>query len=294
MFGFGWHGRFRRTSGASPSRFRLASCRVTAVHCSHWITWITCKNKSITNIKARQYLESRRCAKCKCVDPLTFGHPLLICWIYAFKISFRKVDLGVEATPASLRQKRKPLRRGIQCQIFWLRPQRIWWQPYRLFKLQAVWCTSTNGIISKDRVLKNGPAPEKAGIRMARVTAWSVVDGNAAPWPQHIWSFYMWFGAIVKSQLLNVRLKFRSLENNLLNWKLLQSPFSGRSNYGAGSLGVSCLRWSMMVSNSSNLECLIQVGKHNKIGQLWELAHLLLLMSMFVYLLDVQMAVWTR
>ena len=107
-----------------------------------------CKNKSITNIKARQYLESRWCARCKGVDPFHLWTSFID--MLDFKISFRKVDLYLEAksverasfqssvarypsvnisvqsctaTHASLRQKRKPLRRGIQCQAFWLRPQ---------------------------------------------------------------------------------------------------------------------------------------------------------------------------
>lgn len=52
VFGFGWHGRFHGTSGASPSSFRLASCRVIAVavaigsrgshdfSSSAWVKWV--------------------------------------------------------------------------------------------------------------------------------------------------------------------------------------------------------------------------------------------------------------
>lgn len=109
----------------------------------------------------------------------------------------------------------------------------IWWQAYRLFKLPVWW---TNGIISKDRVLKKGPAPEKAGIRVARVTAWSVLDGLAAR--QHIWSKSTCdLVQLLKVNCLTSDLKIRSLENNF-------AEPSGWSNYGAGSLGMAFVGWS--------------------------------------------------
>ena len=77
-----WWDWFQKLNAAPATCSRCESGGLSKVVSQYLTTRLIqcCKNKSITNIKARQYLESRWCARCKGVDPFTFGHPLLIRW----------------------------------------------------------------------------------------------------------------------------------------------------------------------------------------------------------------------